>query len=75
LTVERSEVLREKLLDFMERVNLRVTAAMHDFVLDAPARNTSAHNPYVDCYSDELRQLVGTRDRLIIDRHDYKFGD
>jgi hypothetical protein len=46
---------------------------MHDFVMDATARNTSAHAPYVDYYDDELRNLVAERDKLIIARHGYRF--
>ena len=75
LTVERAEALREKLIDFLERVNQRVTHAMQDFVLDAPERNTSAHGSYVHFYSDELRDLVAARDAPIIGRHGYRFGE
>jgi hypothetical protein len=75
LTVERSDHLRAKLLAFLELVGQRVPAAMHDFILDASARNTSTHGPYVDFYSDELRDLVAERDQAIIARHGYRFGD
>jgi len=74
LTVERAEELRPKLLEYLERVRQRVSNAMHDFILDAPARNTSAHGAYVHFYSDELRNLVAERDQLIIERHGYRFG-
>jgi len=75
LTVERSESLRIKLLEYLTSVGHRVTLALNDYVLDATARNISEHGAYVDCYSDELRELVGEKDKLVISRHGYQFGD
>jgi hypothetical protein len=75
LTVERAEELRPRLLDFLQHVGHRVTNALNDFVLDAAVRNTSAHGPYADYYSDELRDLVAEREKLVISRHGYQFGD
>jgi hypothetical protein len=74
LTVERAENLRPKLLEFLLRVGHRVSPAGNDFVMDGAARNTSQHGPYVDYYSDELRDLVAEKDKLVIDRHGYRFG-
>lgn len=74
LTVERAENLRPKLLEYLLRVGHRVTPAGNDFVMDGAARNTSAHGPYVEYYSDELRDLVAEKDKLVIDRHGYRFG-
>jgi hypothetical protein len=74
LHVKRAETLREGLLEFLDEVGQRVPHAMRDFVLDAPARNTSEHGRYVEFYSDGLRDLVAERDRLIIAAHDYQFA-
>jgi hypothetical protein len=74
LTIERAEDLRVKLLEYLESVGHRVTHAMNDFVLDTAGRNISEHGPYVDYYSNELRDLVAEKDRLIIARHGYQFG-
>ena len=74
LTVERAEVLRPKLLEYLLRVGHRVTQAGNDFIVDGAERNTSAHGPYTDFYSDELRDLVAEKDKLVIDRHAYRFG-
>jgi hypothetical protein len=75
LTVERAEELRAKLLEYLQKVGHRVTHAANDFITDATARNTSAHDPYAHYYDDRLRDLVAEKDQLIIARHDYHFGD
>jgi hypothetical protein len=75
LTIERSEELRPRLLEFLERVAVPVRDDMRAFIQDAPRRNISIHRPYIDYYSDELRNLVATRDQLVIRRHQYAFGD
>lgn len=75
LHIKRAEILREGLLAFLDEVGQRVPHAMRDFVLDAPARNTSEHGNYVEFYSDELRDLVAERDRLIVAGQNYEFGD
>lgn len=73
--IERSDDLRARLLDFLEGVGQRVTPALRDFVLDAPARNTSSHEAYATYYDEELTQLVASRDSLVIEGHRYRFGD
>jgi hypothetical protein len=75
MTLERAEDLRVKLPRYLESVGHRVTQAMNDFVMDAAARNTSEHGPYMDYYSPSLRELVAVKDRLIIARHGYQFGE
>jgi hypothetical protein len=75
LTVERAENLRPKLLEYLLRLGSRVTPAGNDFITDGAARNASAHGPYAAEYSDELRDLVAEKDRLIIERHAYRFGE
>ena len=73
LTVERSEELRSKLPDYLDRVGQRVTHAMQDFLTDTPPRNTSAHPPYAQFYTEDLRELVAARDRPVIESHGYRF--
>jgi hypothetical protein len=75
LTVQRAENLRHALLEYLDSVGQRVTNAANDFVMDAKERNTSEHRPYVDYYDDELRDLVADKDKLLISRHGYRFGD
>jgi hypothetical protein len=75
LSVERAEQLRVTLVDRLPRLGVPLSDAMRIFISDTPPRNASQHGPYVDYYSDELRDLVTERDRLIIDRHGYRFGD
>lgn len=75
LTVQRAENLRINLLEYLHSVGHRVTAAANDFVMDTHARNTSEHGPYASYYDDELRELVAERDKLIISRHGYHFGE
>jgi hypothetical protein len=75
LTVQRAENLRVTLLEYLHSVGHRVTAAANDFVMDATARNTSEHGPYAGYYDDELRDLVAERDKLVISRHGYRFGE
>jgi hypothetical protein len=74
MTVERAEDLRVRLLEYLETVGHRVTHAMNDFVMDRAALNTSEHGPYMDYYSQELRDLVAEKDGAIIARHGYQFG-
>lgn len=75
LTVERAEDLRVRLLQYLQAVGHRVTNAAHDFLMDAAARNTSEHASYADYYSDELRALVAEKDKIIVARHGYRFGE
>jgi hypothetical protein len=75
LTIERAENLRARLLDFLVRVDEPISQTLRAFVRDAPRRNTSAHGPYTDYYSDELRERVARQDQLVITRHRYAFGD
>jgi len=49
-------------------------AAASDFA-NAPARNSSAHRPYPEYYDADLRDLVGERDRGVIERFGYRFGE
>jgi hypothetical protein len=74
LTIERCEDLRARLLAFLEREALDVPQAMRKFILSAPPRNASTHRPYIDYYSPELRDLVASHDRGVIQAHGYCFG-
>ncbi len=75
LSIERAEQLRVTLVDHLQDLGVPLSSAMRDYIRDTPPRNASAHGPYVDYYSDELRELVAERDRLVIGRHGYRFGD
>jgi hypothetical protein len=75
LTVERVELLRPTLLEYLQRVGHRVTYAIEDFVAHAPQRNVSAHGHYTEFYSDKTRELVADKDRSIAERHGYSFGN
>ena len=75
LSIERAEQLRVALVDSLQRLGVPLSDAMRDFISKTPPRNASVHGRYIDYYSDELRDLVAERDRPIIDRHGYRFGD
>jgi hypothetical protein len=46
---------------------------LREQIRSAPPENASDRRPYRDYYTDELRDLVAERSRLIIDRFGYSF--
>jgi hypothetical protein len=69
----RFENLREDFQRFLETIAAPVTDELRDKIRSAPPENASDRRPYRDYYTDELRDLVAERSRLIIDRFGYSF--
>jgi hypothetical protein len=71
--VGRSESLREDFIAFLERHHVPVGGDFVSAVRAAPATNTSRHGDYRSYYDDALRDLVGHKARLIVERYGYEF--
>lgn len=70
----RMEHLRVEVPQLLESVGEPMTAELRDYMNAAPALNASEHEPHRQLYDDELAQLVGERDRFVIERHGYTFA-
>jgi hypothetical protein len=70
--VGRFENLRDDFLSFLDRHEL-AGSGLREAVLDSPAVNPSERGPYQDYYSPELRDLVGRKCRLLIEKFGYEF--
>jgi hypothetical protein len=73
--IRRLDRLREQFIPMMQAVGQPVTAAMYDYLHDAPASNRSEHSDYAAYYGETLRDLVAERDRDLIERHAFRFGE
>jgi hypothetical protein len=73
--IRRLDRLREELIPMLQAVGQPVSAAMDEYVRNAPATNRSEHAGYAEYYGEVLRDLVAERDAEIIDRHGYRFGE
>lgn len=73
--VGRLERLRDDLLAALARVGQPVSRAMERHVAEAPPENASTHGDYTRYYDASLRDLVATRDRELVERFGYRFGD
>lgn len=71
--VGRFERLREDFLSFLQRHDVPVPDGMVREIKDAPPYNASRRGPYRDYYDDELRELVRSRARSIVDVYGYEF--
>ena len=73
LTVGRYEYLLEDLTAFLARTQTPGQDALFAAVEHSPRERTSEHRHYRDYYDDELRDLVRTRSRWVIERFGYEF--
>lgn len=73
LHVGRMEDLPGELLRLFEMAGQPISAACRDDILQAPARNASAHGPYASYYNPALRDLVGLREAAVITQYGYAF--
>ena len=67
--IMRMETLNSDLLNLLHSVDVDVTMEKIDAI---GKTNTSSHRKYTDYYDDETYRLVAERDRLIIERFDYR---
>ncbi len=75
ITIGRAENLRSDLSAFLERFDGLLTPPLRDFIAGEAPRNASRHRDYREYYDDELVALVAERDRAVIERCAYRFGD
>jgi len=68
----RVESLRSDLMAFFERIGV-ASDALHSYVLGLDKKNISEHLHYSTYYTLELAELVGTRDRQLVERFGFKF--
>ncbi len=71
-TIGRVDSLRTDLLDFLERIEDVLTPQLREFIEQAAPRNTSSHDAFRDYYNEETAALVAERDRLVVERFDYR---
>lgn len=68
------ERLRTDLPRLLEAVGQSIDAPLREYISTAPALNSSQHGGHSEYYDSASMRLVAERDRLVIDRHDYRFG-
>src|SRR5262249_38301038 len=59
--IRRLDQLREQFIPMLQAVGQPVTAAMSDYLRDAPASNPTEHRGYTQYYPESLRDLVAER--------------
>lgn len=69
----RFENLKHDFLDVMERLAVEELPALRAELDRCGRRNTSRHSHYSHYYDDELRDLVSTRERTLIEEYGYEF--
>jgi len=67
----RMEALRTELLQLFGEIGAPVDAGLREYLMTAPALNTSEHDAYGQFYDEALAELVAQRDQLVIARHGY----
>jgi hypothetical protein len=72
-TIGRYESLLDDLEAFFEKIELKLPAGAMERIRAKERRNTSQHGHYRDYYDEELRDLVGSSCRGLIERFDYSF--
>lgn len=72
--IVRMEDMRTALPQLIETIGGSVSAEAREAISSAPAARQSDHRPYAEYYDASLRDLVGERDRPVIERYDYGFA-
>lgn len=72
--IVRMEDMRTALPQLIEAIGGPVSAKAREAIASAPAARQSDHRPYAEYYDASLRDLVGERDRLAIERYNYDFA-
>jgi hypothetical protein len=70
----RVESLREDLVAFFEQVGA-ATDELRKYVLRLDKKNTAEYAEVSSYYTAELAELVANRDRQLVDRFGFRFGD
>ncbi len=71
-TVGRVDNLRTDLLNFLDNIEGAPNPSLRNFIEQAAPRNATSHNAFVDYYNAETAALVAERDRLVVERFDYR---
>ena len=71
--IGRFENLQSDFLGIMEQLDVAETDALRKEFESRERKNFSHHSHYSHYYDDELRDLVGEKDRQLVDRFDYPF--
>jgi hypothetical protein len=67
------ESFREDFEAFVERNEIPAPRGFMYAIRNEPPRHQSERRPYHEYYDDELRDLVGTKARRLIDQYEYEF--
>jgi hypothetical protein len=73
--VLRNENLTEGLIDLFNKRGIEITGKGKKFLRKHPRENGIRRKHYTEYYDDNLIELVRKKDRLIIDKYNYKYGD
>lgn len=74
ITIGRTETMRDDFLAFLAAHEIEVPETLAAAIRERPKLNITKHAPYQEHYSPELRELVGHKARLIVERYGYEFG-
>lgn len=69
----RYESFREDFTAFVERNEIPAPPGFMDALRNEPPRHASVRRPYREYYDDELRELVGSKARRLIEQYGYEF--
>jgi len=73
LEIGRYESLRDDLLGFLDRNEIRAPEEFLETIRMGAPRHQSQRRPYHEYYDDELRDLVGSKAHVIVDEFGYEF--
>jgi hypothetical protein len=71
--VIKNENIANDIIKVFNQNNILLSSNNKGILRNAPRRNITNHKPYQTYYDEELVQLVGEKDKLVIDRYKYKF--
>ena len=74
VTIGKVETLREDFFGFIKQHDSHPRRKAEKMITNMKKHNTTDHKPYVEYYDDELKELVGEKEKLIINRYGFTFG-
>ncbi|MEZ5460963.1 hypothetical protein [Dokdonella sp.] len=74
-TIGRVENLRAEFKAFLLGLDIPLPPALTGFIDEASPRNTSTHRSWREYYSDDLAELVASRDHELLRIYGYRFDD